>query len=70
MTALKIWPLKILVSLLIKTINSYRFLQGVGVYDGEYLSEDYYVCRVLRELGFEVHVDVSCQTKHNGVFSF
>jgi len=42
----------------------------VGVYDGEYLSEDYYVCRVLRELGFEVHVDVSCQTKHNGVFSF
>jgi hypothetical protein len=42
----------------------------VGVYDGEYLSEDYYVCRVLRELGFEVYVDINCKNKHNGVFSF
>lgn len=41
-----------------------------GVFDGEYLSEDYYVCKVLRELGFDVHVEMTCQTKHSGMFSF
>lgn len=41
-----------------------------GVFDGEYLSEDYYVCRVLRDLGFKVYVDLTCQTRHNGMFSF
>lgn len=41
-----------------------------GVFDGEYLSEDYYVCKVLRELGFYTHVDMTCKTKHNGMFSF
>jgi len=41
-----------------------------GVFDGEYLSEDYYVCRVLRELGFPTYVDTNVQTKHNGMFSF
>jgi len=41
-----------------------------GVFDGEYLSEDYYVCRVLRELGFDTNVDMTCKTKHNGMFSF
>lgn len=41
-----------------------------GVFDGEYLSEDYYVCRVLRELGFDTYVDTTCRTVHNGMFSF
>jgi len=41
-----------------------------GVFDGEYLSEDYYVCKTLRDLGFEVYVDTTCKTKHSGMFSF
>lgn len=39
---------------------------GVGVVDGEYLSEDYWVCRRLRELGFEINVDPSIQVRHHG----
>jgi len=42
----------------------------VGVFDGEYLSEDYYACRTLRELGFDVYVDTSVQTVHNGNYPF
>lgn len=41
-----------------------------GVYDGEYLSEDYYVCKVLRELGFDIFVDLNIATKHNGMYVF
>jgi len=41
-----------------------------GVFDGEYLSEDYYVCRTLRELGFDVFVDMNAKTRHNGMFVF
>ena len=40
------------------------------VEDGVYLSEDYYVCKKLRELGFKVHVDDTIITKHNGMFQF
>jgi len=42
----------------------------VGVVDGEYLSEDYFVCNTLRKLGFEVFVDVGVRTKHNGMYVF
>lgn len=42
----------------------------VGVFDKDYLSEDYYVCKNLMELGFDVFVDPSVQTKHNGMFVF
>ena len=41
-----------------------------GVFDGEYLSEDYYVCRILRELGFDVFVDPNIKTRHNGNYVF
>jgi hypothetical protein len=41
-----------------------------GVFDGEYLSEDYYVCRILRELGFDVYIDPSIKVKHNGMYVF
>ncbi len=41
-----------------------------GVYDGDYLSEDFYVCKVLMELGFNVYVDPNVRTKHNGMFVF
>ena len=50
-------------------ITMYDVFQ-TGVFDGEYLSEDYYVCRILRELGFDIFVDPSIQVKHNGMFVF
>jgi len=34
--------------------------------EGIYLSEDYYVCDVLRELGFEIWVDKTINTYHSG----
>ena len=40
-----------------------------GVVDGEYLSEDYWVCRELRRLGFAIHVDPVIVTRHNGTMS-
>ena len=43
---------------------------GVGVFDGEYLSEDYVVCRKLQELGFNVYVDPNVKNRHNGMFVF
>jgi hypothetical protein len=41
-----------------------------GVFDNDYLSEDYYVCKTLMELGFDVFVDPTIHTKHNGMFVF
>lgn len=41
-----------------------------GVTNGEYDSEDYYVCRQLRELGFEINVDTTVQNRHNGNYVF
>jgi len=42
----------------------------VGVRDGEYLSEDFWVCQRLRELGFDVFVDTSIRTRHHGIRSY
>lgn len=42
----------------------------VGVVDGEYLSEDYWVCHRLRELGFEVYVDPAIRVRHHGPATF
>jgi hypothetical protein len=41
-----------------------------GVTNWEYDSEDYYVCRKLIELGYDIFVDPSIVVKHNGIFSF
>ncbi len=38
----------------------------VGVVDDEYLSEDFWVCRTLRRLGFAIHVDATVVTQHSG----
>jgi hypothetical protein len=38
----------------------------VGVRDGQYLSEDYWVCQRLVALGFDVLVDPSVVTRHHG----
>lgn len=42
----------------------------VGVIDGEYLSEDFWVCRRLRALGFEVYADLGIQVRHHGPTAF
>ena len=42
---------------------------NVGVYKGIYLSEDYYLCKYLRDLGYEIWCDTSIITIHNGVIS-
>lgn len=41
----------------------------VEVVDGVYLSEDYWVCRQLRELGFDIHVQPDIITQHHGVMA-
>jgi hypothetical protein len=42
----------------------------VGVRNGQYLSEDFWVCERLRELGFDIHVDLSVKPRHYGVYEF
>lgn len=42
----------------------------VGVVDGEYLSEDYWICHKLRKLGFEIHVDPDIRVAHHGTTVF
>lgn len=38
----------------------------VGVLDGEYLSEDYWFCKLAQKLGYDIYVDTRCITVHNG----
>ncbi len=42
----------------------------VGISNDEYLSEDFWICQELRELGFEIFVDTSVYTRHNGMVAF
>lgn len=42
----------------------------VGVIEGNYLSEDYFVCNTLMERGFDVWVDKSLVVRHNGNVNF
>ena len=41
----------------------------VGVHDGAYLSEDYWVCRRLHALGFDTLIDPTVVTTHHGVMA-
>ena len=41
-----------------------------GVVDREYDSEDYYICRKLKNLGFSTYVDPTVRCKHNGMYQF
>lgn len=43
---------------------------GCGCVNNEYLSEDYWVCRQLQKNGFDIHVDMSIPTVHNGNYQF
>jgi hypothetical protein len=38
----------------------------VGAHGGDYVSEDYWVCRRLRSLGFDILVDPAIITRHQG----
>lgn len=42
----------------------------VGIVDDVYLSEDYWVCKTLRDIGYDIYVDPTIPTKHNGNFEF
>lgn len=50
-------------------VRDYDVFQ-VGVVNGEYLSEDFWVCDSLRRLGFEIFVDFSVPTVHHGIQRF
>jgi hypothetical protein len=41
----------------------------VGVHDGVYLSEDYWACRRLHALGFDILIDPTVITTHHGVMA-
>ncbi|MFW9871602.1 MAG: hypothetical protein ACFFG0_00715 [Candidatus Thorarchaeota archaeon] len=41
-----------------------------GVYRNQYLPEDFYVCKTLMDLGFDIYVDPTVRTRHNGMFVF
>lgn len=42
----------------------------VGVVDGKYLSEDFWICHKLRNLGYKIYVLLSIPIIHNGNYSF
>ncbi len=42
----------------------------VGINNNEYLSEDFWVCKELKELGYEIFADTSVYTRHYGVVAF
>lgn len=50
-------------------VTQYDVFQ-VGVVDGRYLSEDFWVCHRLRTLGFEVFVDPGIRVRHHGPATF
>jgi len=42
----------------------------VGVVHGDYLSEDFFACYQLRQLGFKIYIDPQVVTRHQGVTEF
>ncbi|HLD98286.1 MAG TPA: hypothetical protein VI815_03090 [Candidatus Nanoarchaeia archaeon] len=41
-----------------------------GIENEIYLSEDYYACKKLKELGYKIYIDDTIITIHNGMFQF
>ena len=50
--------------------NTHYDVFRVGISEGEYLSEDFWICRELKALGYEIFVDTSVYTRHNGMVAF
>jgi len=42
----------------------------IGVVNGNYLPEDYYLCYRLRQLGYKIYADYSKIPRHNGMYGF
>lgn len=42
----------------------------VGVVDGEYLSEDFWLCKELGELGYDIHISDAVTVTHHGMHGF
>lgn len=42
----------------------------VGIVEGEYLSEDYWLCKELRELGFDIFITDAVKIVHHGTHGF
>jgi hypothetical protein len=42
----------------------------IGLKDGHYLPEDYYLCSTLRGLGYKIYIDLTLPVKHNGMHGF
>lgn len=42
----------------------------VGIRDQEYMTEDWFMCYKLKDLGFSVHVDPTIIIRHSGNFTF
>lgn len=42
----------------------------VGVVDGDYLSEDFWICHRLRTMGFRIWFDPEIATRHQGITEF
>ena len=42
----------------------------VGVVDGEYLSEDFWLCKELAELGYDIHISDAVTVTHHGMHGF
>ena len=49
--------------------NFYDFFR-VGVCDGVYLSEDYYFCKLCRDAGIKLHLDLQSTLVHTGKMDF
>lgn len=45
------------------------FQVGIDKELNTYLSEDYWFCRLVRQLGYKVYVDMSISTVHNGTLA-
>ena len=43
---------------------------NIGMDEHSYLSEDYYLCSKLKEIGFKIYLDLEIPVKHNGMHGF
>lgn len=51
-------------------INKQYDVFSVGVIDKQYYSEDFFVCRKLRQLGFDINLCTTIDVRHNGMYVF
>lgn len=42
----------------------------IGVVDGKYLPEDFYLCSRLRKLGYKIYIDLTIPVRHSGTHGF